>query len=205
MKEASSQPFVPAMDEPSLSFRDIPLSPDPKSYPLHNMACSDVVDDTESEALVGEASSQPFVPAMDDPSLSFRDIPLSPDPKSYSLHNMACSDVVDDTESEALIDDPSDETSDVLLGHTPLRYVGFDQKIFVPEIFSETVNKVDFSSAPFKVFTDSKAVVAESTIVATNAVAKRLTFPGSGEGKLGFWNKGTFACAVCDDDDGLGV
>nr|XP_043607160.1 thioredoxin reductase NTRB-like [Erigeron canadensis] len=69
---------------------------------------------------------------------------------------------------------------------------------FGTEIFSETVNKVDFSKTPFKVFTDSKTVIADSVIVATGAVARRLSFPGSGEGKSGFWNKGISACAVCD-------
>ena len=39
---------------------------------------------------------------------------------------------------------------------------------------------------------------ADSVIVATGAVAKRLSFPGSGDGKGGFWNRGISACAVCD-------
>ncbi|KAH0970915.1 hypothetical protein GBA52_023071 [Prunus armeniaca] len=69
---------------------------------------------------------------------------------------------------------------------------------FGTEIFTETVNKVDFSSTPFKVFTDSKTVLADSVVVATGAVAKRLVFPGSGEGEGGFWNRGISACAVCD-------
>ncbi|KAK6912391.1 FAD/NAD(P)-binding domain [Dillenia turbinata] len=69
---------------------------------------------------------------------------------------------------------------------------------FGTHIFTETVNKVDFSSTPFKVFTDSHALVADSVIVATGAVAKRLEFPGSGDGKGGFWNRGISACAVCD-------
>ncbi|XP_010266287.1 PREDICTED: thioredoxin reductase 1-like [Nelumbo nucifera] len=69
---------------------------------------------------------------------------------------------------------------------------------FGTEIFTETVNKVDFSTTPFKVFTDSKAVLADSVIVATGAVAKRLKFPGSGDGEGGFWNRGISACAVCD-------
>ncbi len=30
------------------------------------------------------------------------------------------------------------------------------------------------------------------------AVAKRMEFPGSHEGKGGFWNRGISACAVCD-------
>ncbi|KAF7130725.1 hypothetical protein RHSIM_Rhsim10G0191100 [Rhododendron simsii] len=69
---------------------------------------------------------------------------------------------------------------------------------FGTEVVTETVNRVDFTTSPFKVFTDSKAVLADSVIVATGAVAKRLSFPGSGEGSGGFWNKGISACAVCD-------
>ncbi|KAH7528065.1 hypothetical protein FEM48_Zijuj05G0032100 [Ziziphus jujuba var. spinosa] len=69
---------------------------------------------------------------------------------------------------------------------------------FGTQIFTETVSSVDFSGSPFKVFTDSKAVLADSVIVATGAVAKRLLFPGSGEGEGGFWNRGISACAVCD-------
>ncbi|KAL3720671.1 hypothetical protein ACJRO7_005483 [Eucalyptus globulus] len=69
---------------------------------------------------------------------------------------------------------------------------------FGTQIFTETVTKVDFSVRPFKVFTDARAVVADSVIVATGAVAKRLSFPGSGDGPDGFWNRGISACAVCD-------
>ncbi|XP_052195678.1 thioredoxin reductase NTRB-like [Diospyros lotus] len=69
---------------------------------------------------------------------------------------------------------------------------------FGTEIFTETVTKVDFSTNPFKLFTDSRTVLADSVIVATGAVAKRLNFPGSDEGPGGFWNRGISACAVCD-------
>ncbi|KAL0294238.1 UNVERIFIED_CONTAM: Thioredoxin reductase 1, mitochondrial [Sesamum calycinum] len=41
---------------------------------------------------------------------------------------------------------------------------------------------------------DSKTVLADSVIIATGAVAKRLNFPGSDA----FWNRGISACAVCD-------
>jgi len=68
---------------------------------------------------------------------------------------------------------------------------------FGTQIFSETITKVDFSSRPFKLFTDSHSVEAQTVIIATGAVARRLTFPGSEE-KDGFWNKGISACAVCD-------
>lgn len=68
---------------------------------------------------------------------------------------------------------------------------------FGTKIFSETVTKVDFSKRPFKVSTDEKDVYAETVIIATGAVAKKLSFPGSGE-ENGYWNKGISACAVCD-------
>ncbi len=41
-------------------------------------------------------------------------------------------------------------------------------------------------------------VTADTVIIATGAVAKRLEFPGSAEGPDGYWNKGISACAVCD-------
>ncbi|KAK1581036.1 hypothetical protein Q3G72_002436 [Acer saccharum] len=69
---------------------------------------------------------------------------------------------------------------------------------FGTQIFTETVNKVDFSSFPFKVFTESRTVSADSVIVSTGAVAKKLKFTGSGDEAGGFWNRGISACAVCD-------
>jgi len=54
------------------------------------------------------------------------------------------------------------------------------------------------SVRPFRVYTDTKQVDADTVIIATGAVAKRLDFPGGGEGEDGFWNKGISACAVCD-------
>ncbi|WOL12039.1 hypothetical protein Cni_G20803 [Canna indica] len=61
-------------------------------------------------------------------------------------------------------------------------------------ILSETVTTVDFSVRPFRVNTSSTAVEADTVIVATGAVARRLHFTGSEE----YWNKGISACAVCD-------
>lgn len=69
---------------------------------------------------------------------------------------------------------------------------------FGTQIFTETVERVDFLKRPFEVASDSTTVLADSVIVATGAVARRLDFPGSGEGNGGFWNKGISACAVCD-------
>jgi thioredoxin reductase (NADPH) len=68
---------------------------------------------------------------------------------------------------------------------------------FGTKIFSETVTKVDLSKRPFKLETDDKEVLADTLIIATGAVAKKLTFPGSDE-ENGYWNKGISACAVCD-------
>ncbi|KAL7127569.1 hypothetical protein ABFS83_14G261500 [Erythranthe nasuta] len=65
---------------------------------------------------------------------------------------------------------------------------------FGTQIFTETVTKVDFSAFPFKIISDSKTVLADSVIISTGAVAKRLKFPGSET----FWNRGISACAVCD-------
>ncbi|KAK9678675.1 hypothetical protein RND81_11G226700 [Saponaria officinalis] len=65
---------------------------------------------------------------------------------------------------------------------------------FGTRILSETVNRVDFGSKPFKVFSDETEVVADAVVVATGAVAKKLEFPGSKE----YWQKGISACAVCD-------
>ncbi|XP_055827446.1 thioredoxin reductase 2-like [Solanum dulcamara] len=69
---------------------------------------------------------------------------------------------------------------------------------FGTQIFTETVNNVDFSASPFKVMSDERTVLADAVIIATGAVAKRLEFPGSGDGVKGFWNRGISACAVCD-------
>ena len=66
------------------------------------------------------------------------------------------------------------------------------------EIRTETVTQIDLSSRPFKIYSDTSAVEADAVIIATGAVARRMTFPGSGEDECGFWNKGISACAVCD-------
>ncbi|CAM6096359.1 unnamed protein product [Calypogeia fissa] len=68
---------------------------------------------------------------------------------------------------------------------------------FGTKFFTETVTRVDFSVRPFKLWTDGKEVEADTVIIATGAVAKRLDFKGAGEID-GYWNKGISACAVCD-------
>ncbi|KAK9164780.1 hypothetical protein Syun_005682 [Stephania yunnanensis] len=65
---------------------------------------------------------------------------------------------------------------------------------FGTQILTETVTRLDLSSSPFKVYTDANTVEADSLIIATGAVAKKLNFSGSEQ----YWNRGISACAVCD-------
>lgn len=61
-------------------------------------------------------------------------------------------------------------------------------------IKTETVDRVDLSGRPIKVFTATAEYLAETLIIATGATAKRLQLPGE---EL-YWQKGISACAVCD-------
>jgi len=61
-------------------------------------------------------------------------------------------------------------------------------------IESKTIDKVDFSGQPLKVFTGDEVIEAKSIIIATGAIAKRLGIPGEKE----YRQKGISACAVCD-------
>jgi thioredoxin reductase (NADPH) len=67
---------------------------------------------------------------------------------------------------------------------------------FGTTIHTETVNKVDLSTRPFRYATDDREGEANALILATGATAKRLPIPGSGDDE--FWQKGVSACAVCD-------
>ena len=62
------------------------------------------------------------------------------------------------------------------------------------ELFADLCNT---SSGPNRVLC-ALQVTADTVIIATGAVAKRLEFPGSADGPGGYWNKGISACAVCD-------
>jgi thioredoxin reductase (NADPH) len=61
-------------------------------------------------------------------------------------------------------------------------------------ILTETVDRVDLSKRPFKVWSSGQEYEAGALIIATGATAKRMHLPG--EDKL--WQKGISACAVCD-------
>lgn len=73
-------------------------------------------------------------------------------------------------------------------------------------IVTETVEHVDLSSRPFKLYTEAmvaamkegdtnvKPILTKSLIVATGATAKRMHIAGEDK----FWQAGISACAVCD-------
>ncbi|KAK1666996.1 hypothetical protein QYE76_055155 [Lolium multiflorum] len=65
---------------------------------------------------------------------------------------------------------------------------------FGTNFFSETITSVDFSARTFRVSSDDTVVHANSVIIATGAVARRLHFAGSDA----FRNRGISACAVGD-------
>ncbi|HSI86779.1 MAG: thioredoxin-disulfide reductase [Candidatus Methylacidiphilales bacterium] len=60
--------------------------------------------------------------------------------------------------------------------------------------FASVVEKVDFSSRPFKVWVDDEEVRAESVIIAVGAGHRHLGVPGEHE----LENKGVTFCATCD-------
>ncbi|PVU95975.1 hypothetical protein BB559_002539 [Furculomyces boomerangus] len=69
---------------------------------------------------------------------------------------------------------------------------------FGTNIFTETVEKVDLSCHPFKIWKEYTGPedydTADSIIIATGATAKRLNIKGEDQ----YWQRGMSACAVCD-------
>ena len=61
-------------------------------------------------------------------------------------------------------------------------------------IHTKTVDKIDTSSQPFKVFVGDDIYEAHTLIIATGATAKRLHVAGEET----YWQRGMSACAVCD-------
>jgi thioredoxin reductase (NADPH) len=61
-------------------------------------------------------------------------------------------------------------------------------------IETKTIDKVDFSGQPLKLFSGNEMIETKSVIIATGAIAKRLGIPGEKE----YRQKGISACAVCD-------
>jgi thioredoxin reductase (NADPH) len=71
------------------------------------------------------------------------------------------------------------------------------------EIVTQTVARVDFSSAPFKYWLhpagddstiEEETYTTDALIIATGAKARRLDLPGEEK----YWGRGVSACAVCD-------
>ncbi len=61
-------------------------------------------------------------------------------------------------------------------------------------IEAETVERVDLSERPFKVYISSGMVESKVIIIATGATARRMNIPGEDR----FWQRGISSCAVCD-------
>ncbi len=61
-------------------------------------------------------------------------------------------------------------------------------------IETKTVDKVDLSTQPFKIFVGNDIIETKSIIIATGAAAKRLSIPGEEK----YRQKWISACAVCD-------
>ena len=62
------------------------------------------------------------------------------------------------------------------------------------ECYTEDVVSVDLSQRPFTIKSSERTVQANSIVIATGAVAKRLGLPSEKE----FWSSGISACAICD-------
>ncbi len=62
------------------------------------------------------------------------------------------------------------------------------------EILTETVESADLSKRPFRIKTSDSEVEAETVIIATGAIARRMRVPHEDD----FWQRGISACAVCD-------
>jgi thioredoxin reductase (NADPH) len=65
---------------------------------------------------------------------------------------------------------------------------------FGTKIISADVERVELSKRPFKVYTDSEVIEAQSIIIATGAQAKWLDLPS----EQALQNRGVSACATCD-------
>jgi thioredoxin reductase (NADPH) len=62
------------------------------------------------------------------------------------------------------------------------------------ECYTEDVISVDLSQRPFTIQSSERTVQANSIVIATGAVAKRLGLPSEKD----FWSSGISACAICD-------
>lgn len=65
---------------------------------------------------------------------------------------------------------------------------------FGSRLVEETIEKVDFSQRPFKLWSSTKAYEVESVIIATGATPRKLGVPGEED----FIGRGVSYCATCD-------
>lgn len=61
-------------------------------------------------------------------------------------------------------------------------------------IVTKTVDKVDLSAHPYKIFVGDEIHETKSIVIATGATAKKLDIPGVEQ----YWMRGISGCAVCD-------
>ena len=62
------------------------------------------------------------------------------------------------------------------------------------EILTKTIDRVDLSERPFKVFSWTEVYYSKALIIATWATAQRLGIPWEEK----YWQRGISACAICD-------
>ena len=62
------------------------------------------------------------------------------------------------------------------------------------KVLTNNIDRVDFSSHPFKLYSWDEEILAKSVIICTWATAKRLRIPWENQ----FWQRGISVCAVCD-------
>jgi len=61
-------------------------------------------------------------------------------------------------------------------------------------ILTKNIDRVDFSSSPFHLYSGEEEILAKTVIITTWATAKRLRIPWENQ----FWQRGVSVCAVCD-------
>lgn len=87
---------------------------------------------------------------------------------------------------------------DGIMGSDLMENMKKQSQKFGTNVITETISKVDFSSKPFKLWTqfneNADPITSDAVIIATGASAKRLHLPGEDK----YWQKGISACAVCD-------
>ncbi len=62
------------------------------------------------------------------------------------------------------------------------------------KILTKNIDRVDFSSHPFKLYSWDEEILSKTVIICTWATAKRLRIPWENQ----FWQRGISVCAVCD-------